>query len=611
VTTTPGGCIRNDTFHIKEENKRKGIATNITSMFCLNDQTRDTAYLLTEIELPGDVFTVTGPGKVIKVDSINFKLLVAGRYKIEVLGANGCIDSSFFNVLDNRIFPKVTATTDTINCRTNMASLTGFSSDTSILSYWKNSKGDKFNSDLLKTDQAGIYTFISTNRYGCSDSTSIKVLVDTNQTTYQVFDDTLTCVKPKTTLVAIGDSINKKYSWTGPNNFTSNLLNPEINSSGQYVLKIESPNYCVSEYKINILEDKIIPKIIAQNGMLSCLVDSIQLQAQLKDHNGIFYWKDQFGNVFNPLNPFIKSAGIYTLFASNKNGCSDSLQITIDKDVRKPDFSINLDTLNCTKRQITINALSTFDSLSYSWTGPKGINSNLDKININSGGKYTIRITTNQNCFSEQSFEILEDTIKPIINIQSDTLDCLTTEIDLDFSSSVNIQLQNWMGPNNFNSNLPNIKINSGGIYTLTATADNFCTSQIQVNIIQDTIRPDLITNLDSLNCLKTEIDLKAISKAKPITFEWTLTDKMKVNSANIKTSVPGIYKIKATGSNHCSNEQEIIVPIDTLHPLVTLNNDLINCIKKQAIINSTTQSNITKYSWSGPNQFSGNKSST
>ncbi|MEO6191188.1 MAG: gliding motility-associated C-terminal domain-containing protein, partial [Saprospiraceae bacterium] len=98
--------------------------------------------------------------------------------------------------------------------------------------------------------------------------------------------------------------------------------------------------------------------------------------------------------------------------------------------------------------------------------------------------------------------------------------------------------------------------------------------------------------------------------KAKPITFEWTLTDKMKVNSANIKTSVPGIYKIKATGSNHCSNEQEIIIPIDTLHPLITINNDLINCIKKQAILNSTTQSNIIKYSWSGPNQFSGNKSS-
>lgn len=603
ITTTPSGCIRTDSFQIKLDKTPPQYSYSVDTMNCL----KDTATLFLNQKNNTDLIRLTGPGAIIKLDSQHYKITQAGTYQIELEGSNGCITKQNIEIFQDIKKPIISSHDDTINCLKNQITLSSYTSDTSANIVWKNPSGNLFQTKQLLTSDGGTYTLVARSSNGCSDSIQVKVLVDTVKAQLNISSDTLTCTKTNVILNPLGDTTRLNFKWSGPGNFNSILKNPQINVPGLYTLQVEKPNHCISDVSVNIIQDIQKPILSSQNDVLSCAVDSIQLKATISNHNGTLYWKGPNGNVLPVLNPFIKTAGDYILYARNTNGCSDSFMITISQDIRKPDLTLNNDTLNCFKKQITLTPQSSFDSLSYSWVGPNGFTSSQDRITINTGGTYTIRIQTPQKCFSEQTVNIAQDTLTPKINLTPDTLDCLKTNIILSYKTNDAILNQLWSGPNNFTSTNKDAFISQGGFYDLIVTGINFCTQASRIFIVQDTIKPTLMANTDTITCNKKTITLQAKSNTG-INFLWILPNGTNNNQAQLATSLPGTYRLTTTGLNHCKEQISVNVGMDTLAPRLEVFNDTINCNFPVADLKIKTSSNNLSYLWNGPNQFKSNK---
>ena len=90
---------------------------------------------------------------------------------------------------------------------------------------------------------AGTYVLTVTGANGCTSVDNAEVDQDDDVPGAQATGGTLTCT---TTSIMLTGSGNGAFSWTGPNNFTSQEQNPTVSVAGTYVLPVTGSNGCPS-----------------------------------------------------------------------------------------------------------------------------------------------------------------------------------------------------------------------------------------------------------------------------------------------------------------------------------------------------------------------------
>ncbi|MBK6831683.1 MAG: hypothetical protein IPG92_13500 [Flavobacteriales bacterium] len=82
-----------------------------------------------------------------------------------------------------------------------------------------------------------------TGTNGCTSTDNAEVILDDEAPGATATGGTLTCT---TTSIMLTGSGNGSFSWTGPNNFTSQDQNPTVSVAGTYVLTVTGANGCTS-----------------------------------------------------------------------------------------------------------------------------------------------------------------------------------------------------------------------------------------------------------------------------------------------------------------------------------------------------------------------------
>lgn len=594
--TTPSGCVKFDSVRIKKDQLVPQLSYFADTLTCTNDS----ATILVNSNLKLINTNWQSQHAFRQLDTLYIKAHEAGRYSLQVEAINGCVNTLNIDLTADTVAPILNPIADTLTCLKLNANLISNSSDPFADIHWTGPNGFDSGLDSIQTNQGGNYSVIGTSKNGCADTAQVFIAMDTIHPKLQSSDDTLTCIKTSVNL-QLSDVHSSAYSWTGPNNFTSTQKSPSINSPGVYVVTATLPNGCSSSQQIYISEDVAKPVIQVNNDTLTCKKDSLALNAS-KDQSGAFVeWKGPNGFASNQINPFITEPGNYQLVVTNPNGCKDSASLIIYQDIGKPDLNARNDTLNCLIRIVDLVANSSRDSLTYLWTGPNGFTANTKTISVNQGGTYTIRISTPEDCFSVLNVDVFEDTLKPDLQLIPDTLNCLKTQTNLLFNSNTQLISQDWSGPGNFNSTQKNPLITQGGIYTLKVTATNQCTELKTINIVQDTTRPIISAIPDSINCNKREVDLTANVTPSKLIGEWTLPNQQKIKANSIKTKAGGDFSFDVIGDNYCINSILINIPVDTIKPDLSVEDDTIDCRNNTAIIFATSQTLKLKYEWNGP----------
>lgn len=227
------------------------------------------------------------------------------------------------------------------------------------------------------TANSGTYTVTATID-GCVNSNSISATVYTTPVNTSSSSNTPLCEGQNISLSSTNNTSGVSYSWTGPNNFTSNSQNPSVSNattggSGWYVVT-SSINGCTQKDSTNVVVN-IVPATptLSYNNPI-CVGEALKLTA-VSNTSGVSYnWTGPNNFTSTSANPnksnvSLSDTGEYTL-VTNKLNCSSTPQ-NISIKINTTPFVVmyaNKDSI-CQDEPVTFTALANNASsnLVYQW----------------------------------------------------------------------------------------------------------------------------------------------------------------------------------------------------------------------------------------------------
>lgn len=535
-------------------------------------------------------------------------------------GQNFFTDGLFFQLHDGpglcdtvfeiRISPRGltvdVAIPDTLSCTVGAVSIDASTTGASgpFVYSWSTITGNIIspaNNSSIQVDQAGQY-FLSVTDGVCDGSGSAFVYGD--QGFPQVFFEggTITCTQPVIDLNPIYIPTDGIIMWEGPLGFTSVQPNISVTVPGTYILHVTNPAGCTTSRSVDIgIDTTTFPIDIITIGK-DCQNSLLTLGNTFPERLVAWNWTGPNLFTSNYWRPVVTDPGLYTLTGTFANGCVRSGSFLFDGDFTLPDISVPAeDTLNCNE-VIALTATSLTPGVTYAWTGPQGLYSSNQTIQINQEGTYTAIITAPNGCQNAAQVDIVRG--DDIFNFQvfSDTLTCSKTFVTIGVISA-DADLYQWLNYPGPDADQPMIEVTGGGVYTVMMTDTNtMCVVTVEVFVHTDYTLPAFGYINDTITCNHPTATLSFVpfSGFNYTNVYWELPDLTTVPGPVLMSSLTGEHHLVAVNENGCSNSLRVFIPFDTIVPFVILETDTLNCLDT-VTISAQSLDSITVYQWSGP----------
>ena len=563
--------------------------------------------------------------------SVNLLVSAPGSYQLEVMdNGNGCLADTLINVFQNIVSPVIDISSpQIINCYQDSVLVDASNSSGNQLSFvWSDINSEELNNlPSFYTGLPGNYVLLLTDGVnGCKALDTITVLQDTHYPTVVTqVSGIIKCNTPSVTLSGSGSSFGQSfsYSWTNQQgdlvgqDLTASAMNPGL----YYLAVTNGVNGCVAEGNVQVLIDTISPEIdlfANPSNLLTCDLTETELDGSESSGTGLisYKWEDNNGVSLGSL-PWltVDSPGSYTLIVtSSGNGCSASENIDIQQDIEVPIVNINSpDTLNCQILQVDLDGSSSSAGPEFLYTWSKlggGIIGAAAMASTDAPGTYQLKVVDQTNgCVAIQSIPVFQNIVQPSAEASvSGILTCEQIVVTLDGAQSSggsNPAFQ-WTLDGQVVSTNMITTVNMPGIYELEVTnTDNFCVSNTEISVLQDTVHPIAIANSSGvLTCENTEIilDNNGSSLGNNIQYSWLDVNNSQLGSgANIAVTMPGMYSmVVANIENGCVDTAQISVNQDTISPLAVATADgILTCDNLEVILsNAGSNTGNFEYSW-------------
>ncbi|MCB0843960.1 MAG: DUF5060 domain-containing protein, partial [Bacteroidetes bacterium] len=470
VTVTDStGCFVSDTINVKADISLAVDAGPDQSLSCITG----TATLAGTVSNGGTI-SWTGPNGFGSADSTPV-VSDSGYYILTIFSPSGCSGSDTVFVAGNDSIPNASAGPDKIlDCNTTSVVLDGSQNSAATIS-WTGPNG--FTSNLMSPSvtEQGKYTITITNALGCSAIDQVNVLGDfSGEFTDAGPDQELNCNNVTITLDA-SNSDPGTYSWTGPNGFSSNLVDPTITEPGVYTLTNTGANGCIATDDVVVTSNFALPFVDAGPDMsIGCSLTSATLDGTNSD-SGLILWSGPNGFTSSILNPVVNDTGMYVLTITATNGCFNTDTAYVTGSLLPPLADAgDQQMIDCNNASIILNGWSSISG-TYLWTGPNGFSSISVNPTVSQPGMYFLIVTGANGCVATDSVLVGQNFSAPIANAGSNQIiNCNNPSVILDGSNS-DPGTYLWTGPNGFTSILVNPTASESGVYTLSVTGANGC----------------------------------------------------------------------------------------------------------------------------------------
>ncbi len=560
---------------------------------------------------PGATFLWAGPGNFTSTQATE-NVSGTGVYTLTVEAPNGCTATATATVSPDANVPNAAATGGLLNCSIDTITLSGSSTTPGTNLSWSGPNG--FTSLLPNPmiSQPGTYTLtVSNPANGCSGQATATVILNNTTPGAAAIGGTLTCASPNFTLQGNSATAGVTWAWTGPNMYTSTAQNPVIGVDGVYNLVVTNPiNGCQSTASATVQADQNAPQAAATTAQtLTCALLSTTVSGT-STQPGTFAWTGPAPFTSVQQNPTVTEPGLYTLTVQSANGCTDVASVTVLQDIAPPDLAGTTDTISCTNPQGNIAVITTAPNPTYQWTGPNNFSATSANPTVPAAGNYLVTITGGNGCQTLGTISVGSDEIAPVASATAPTtLTCALTTVGIQSTAtnaSSAVQTFDWTGPNGYASTVEDpADITAPGVYTLTVTSLNGCTSTTQATVLQNIAPPNISAVAGTVTCLAPSIPLDGGSTSVGSTFAWTGPNGFAAVSADTTASDPGAYTLTVTGTNGCTSTQTATVLEDKVLPgaAAVSTNDL-DCDDLQTTLQGTSPTNAVTYGWTGPNNF-------
>jgi gliding motility-associated-like protein len=560
-------------------------------------------------------WSASGGGNIVSGDTTLTPLVnAAGFYTLAVTDrSNLCSASATIPVsADTNAIVAVANAPDTLTCLTNQVSLNinGSNSGPSFTYSWTTSNGlilSGADTPNPIVGAPGTYQLLLTNTANGCSATDLAVAIQ-NLTTPDLAiaaPAPLTCSAPTQVLTGqnAGPSGPYRYLWVASNGGNiltgDSTLTPTVDAPGQYTLyAVHLKSGCADTVSADVIVAPGTPAaIVAAPDTLTCTAPDQSLNGASSSTGPDFRYQwtaAAGGNILSgdtTLSPLISSAGWYYLLVRNiATGCTatDSIFVSASLNYPPADAGVpGLLTCNQTVFLLTANPGIPAGNLQFHWSALQGGNfisdPNTIQVACDVAGLYSVVVTDPSNgCTASDTVTVNSNQAPPTLQINTpDTLDCtlnnqLLQAIASGSGSTLTFEWETFGGQIASGDDTAEPLINAPGIYVVTVTnADNGCTAAQSVEVVQDTLSPDILINVPQiLTCSQPQVSLTgSASPAAPVSFTWTSTNGLILSGGNTAAptiGAPGTYTLTATLlRNGCTAQASTVVGQNTTPPLV------------------------------------------
>ncbi|MFN0175001.1 MAG: beta strand repeat-containing protein, partial [Saprospiraceae bacterium] len=558
-----------------------------------------------------------------------------GTYDLVVTdNENGCSATDQAMVTQDTLAPAASAGADgLINCAFTTESIdgSGSSSGPNIQYVWQGPgiNGTNFNLQSPTVGLSGTYTVTVTNTTNHCTATDA-VFVGLDQTAPLIAagpDRTLSCADVTAQLDATQSASgpNISFLWNGPGIVAGQTSpTPTVNLPGAYTLTLtDAANGCTSVASVTVGIDTVGPLVFAGGDLVLTCANAAQgvMLSSLGSSTGpdfVYLW---VGPGITPANqaaqsPTVMLPGTYTLMVTDTtNGCANNDAMLVDSEQNLPTADAGTpQQLTCAVTSVTLDGTGSSSpngSLDFIWAGP-GINAGnatSQTPTVLSSGTYTLTVTSvTTGCSATDQVIVTIDNMPPVASASSDTITCADLISTVAATSSLTGSTYLWTGPSvtTTNEDDQTIQADQAGLYTVTVTAPNGCTTTASTTVALDANVPQGTANGTVLNCLNNgtgQIGGEILSPSGS-TATWTGPGIGTVNASVVTVTQPGTYTFTIYAPNGCVRPITAEVTGDFAQPVVSISvASVLDCNTTEVTINGTASS-------SGPN-FTGTWTTT
>ncbi|WP_460640215.1 beta strand repeat-containing protein, partial [Larkinella harenae] len=519
----------------------------------------------------GYTVTYAGPVSGSSAAGIDITGLPAGTYSITVTDFRGCTANRTV-VLSSEPGPAVEAfISSNTTCVGSSFTLNATVTPAGSYTYtWRGPANFTANGSVVTVGpatlaQSGSYTVVVTSSTGCSTTqvTANTITVTDCQPPCTIGINVITsnahCSQSdgQATVTAVGGSGNYSYRWSnGVNTPTITGL-----ATGVYSVTVTDAisSACFSTTLITI-GNAGGPQIAISNlTPATCAGATGAVSVTVTGGSPIYTYQWNNGAVTNSLNGII--AGVYSVTATDQNGCKDVELITIPSTPGSLTATISSTASTCNQANGTATVIVSGGSPNYSYRWNSGGTSN--PINGLVAGVYSVTITDASQCSVTASVRV-NDATGPQFTINKTNINC---QGGANGSASVNIT--NAIGSVTYlwsNGAVGNsISGLTAGTYSVTVTDGNGCKSGDIVTITQPTaIVAELSASTIACGGSTGSITITNVRGGTgPGTYSYRWNNGS--TNANLMGVAAGVYSLTITDGNGCiaTGTATLVLPTD------------------------------------------------
>ncbi|HTL81376.1 MAG TPA: gliding motility-associated C-terminal domain-containing protein [Bacteroidia bacterium] len=486
--------------------------------------------------------------------------LAAGTYSVTVTDANGCTTTLSTTLVEPDALNS-TMTATNVLCFGNSTGAANLTPTGGVAPYTFNWSNGNTTEDLSAV-LSGSYSVTITDLNGCQLSNSVSITQPTDLITSGITTD-LTCFQNASGAIDLSASgATPGYTFNWSNGATTEDVNGI--AAGSYSVTVTDANGCSDNLSFTLTEPALFTTTIASvsnyNGYnISCNGNS-DGTANIVTAGGTSGYTYNWSNGATTEDLAGVVAGSYSLTATDANGCTSTVSVTLTEP--------NALALTSTQQDVLCNGFSTGSidiSVSggvvpyvYAWSN----SATTQDISNLTAGSYSVTTTDANGCVLTNSF-VISQLAPVVLSGTSQNPMCFgdnNGSVDLSVSGGATPYAYSWSN----GQTTEDISSLVAGIYTVTVTDANSCSSTDTFVITNTSLLTSSVTSplqSDGFNVTMPggsdgSIDLTVSGGVSPYTYQWTngSTNEDQVN-------VPaGSYTVVITDGNGCTTTSSIVL---------------------------------------------------
>ena len=379
------------------------------------------------------------------------------------------------------------------------------------------------------------------------------------------------------------------YSFVWSNGETSQSIGNL--SAGTYSLTVTDANGCTAAEYVTIVEpEMLVVSLNASSNTLTCANLEANIEATVSGGTAPYMYTWSNGGTSN--STMANVAGIYSVTATDANGCNANAMVVVDENMVAPMVTINnlsgTEVLTCATTSINVEATSD-NSVSYMWSDGVTTASNT----FTAVGSYIVTATGTNGCTSATAITITGSTGIPTVSLSATDIACHGGTTTANVMVNGGIEPYNYMWSDGSVGTTANV---SAGSYIVTVTDANGCTvtSSIEVSEPEALVSTISSTSIACYGANDGSATVTVTGGTAPYTYNW---NPMVAQTPEVTGLAAGTYTVNIVDANGCSVDQSISIT-EPEAIVVSLNAGTISCAEPTTTINATVMGGTATYSY-------------